>query len=224
MMPAWNAEEYIAQAIKSVLNQTHKDWELCIVDDGSTDKTATIIKWFQRHESRIKFQNIEHQGCPTARNKCLEMMSGQIYARLDADDVQDPERIATQVSELVSGNYDIVTCGMTYLKNGVKVVQRTGPMVEKQYLTNQGGRPVNASIIAWKDIYDKVGGFNINMLAGSDGDWNFRAIKAGAKWGYVNRPMYHQRRHNKQISVRLRDQQRAAHEKARNRTRTKEAG
>lgn len=211
MMPAYNAAPFIQAAIQSVLDQTYTDWELCIVDDGSTDPTTYIAKRFS--DPRIKVWRIPHAGCPTARNACLEMVTGQVIARLDADDLHDPRRITEQVAMLA--DYDIVSCGYKWLKGGVLLNRRSGGMVPELYMTGKGGSPVCASIVCKTEVYDTVGGFDPNKLAGSDGDWNFRALLFPYTWGYLPKPYYTQRRHGKQLSQDKRNMQRAFHEQSR---------
>ena len=98
LMPAYNSEKYIAEAIESILNQTFKDFEFIIVNDGSTDKTAEIIEKYAKKDARIRFiNNTKNQGIIAALNPGFAMCRGEYIARMDSDDISLPERFAKQV-------------------------------------------------------------------------------------------------------------------------------
>jgi glycosyltransferase involved in cell wall biosynthesis len=84
IMPVYNAEKYISEAIQSVLHQTYTNWELLIINDGSTDNSYKIIKSFS--DSRIRYFEQPNQGVSTARNIGLQHMQGNYFCFLDADD------------------------------------------------------------------------------------------------------------------------------------------
>ena len=86
VIPTYNASNFLIRAIQSVVNQTYKNWELIIVDDGSTDHTRQIVEEFQKKDSRIKyfFQNNKGQGA--ARNLGIKIANGAYIAFLDSDD------------------------------------------------------------------------------------------------------------------------------------------
>ena len=211
MMPAYNAYQFIGAAIVSMKQQTYENWQLCIVDDGSEDATSVIAQSAANHDGRICVDTILHGGCPVARNACLAMAEGDIIAKLDADDLQDPERLEKQVNHLLETDDDIVSCNMTWLTGLVKVQKKTGPMRAADYMSGKSNGPCCASLVAWRKIYDLVGGYEPRMLAGSDGDWNFRAIIADMKWGHLDGYWYHQRRHPAQLSQAMRVMQRQVH-------------
>lgn len=210
MMPAYNAAQYIDEAIRSVVAQTYENWELVIVDDGSTDKTLDIALDWETRDSRIRTITIAHSGCPVARNICFEHSTGDIIARQDADDLQDPERIYKQVGQLLRGGKDIVTCKLSWLEGERVIPRKSHPMDPKVYM-NGGPGPVCASIVALRHVYEGVGDFDPDLKAGSDGDWNFRAVVQGYTWDFVPHHLYVQRRHPEQISKRLTKQQRRNH-------------
>jgi len=215
MMPAWNASWFISDAIKSMQAQTYKDWQLIIVDDGSDDLTKEIAQSHANNDSRIIVDQIDHAGCPSARNKCLEIATGDIIARLDADDTHEPIRLESQVQYLLDCDVDIVTCEMTWLKGIVKLQKHVGAMDIDKYMAGESNGPVCASTVAWSRVYDVVGAFKTTQLAGSDGDWNFRAVVAGMRWGHLPYHWYNQRRHAGQLSQSMRGMQRKTHEEAR---------
>jgi glycosyltransferase involved in cell wall biosynthesis len=97
IMPAYNSAKYIALAIKSVLAQTHKNLELIIVNDGSTDETQSIIENFMRSDKRIKLVTQKNQGEPVAVNAAIKAANFEIIARIDSDDVMLPERLHLQL-------------------------------------------------------------------------------------------------------------------------------
>ena len=99
LMPAYNAEKYIGEAIESILNQTFTDFEFIIVNDGSTDNTAKIIEEYAAKDKRIKFvNNSKNKGLISVLNEGLDLCHGEYIARMDSDDIALPERFAKQVA------------------------------------------------------------------------------------------------------------------------------
>ena len=102
--PVYNAQKYIAQAINSVLSQTYKNWELIIINDGSSDNTEDIIKSFE--DSRIKLITQLNGGVSRARNRGLEVAKGEYITFLDADDILPIESIELR-TQYLEKNRDI---------------------------------------------------------------------------------------------------------------------
>ncbi len=109
VMPAYNSESFVAEAIESILGQTFGDFEFVIVDDGSTDRTADIIRDYARRDDRILPLFLEHGGSPSAANAAVGHARGAWIARMDADDVALPHRFQTQLARIRSAELDI--CG-----------------------------------------------------------------------------------------------------------------
>ena len=109
IMPAYNAERYIREAIDSILRQTWSDFELIIIDDGSTDSTAAIIAGYT--DNRIRFcPNAQNMGVAATLNRGLELACGAYVARMDADDISLPERFAKQAAYL-DAHPNVTVCG-----------------------------------------------------------------------------------------------------------------
>ena len=118
LMPAYNAGEYIREAITSVLEQTYRNFELIIVNDGSTDDTLSIALSF--NDPRIMVVNKEHEGIAAALNTGLKLSSARYVARFDADDICVPARLETQLNFLKDHpDYVLVGSDAEYmLENG----------------------------------------------------------------------------------------------------------
>lgn len=98
VMPAYNAEKYIEESIKSVLYQTYSNWELIIVNDCSLDNTYEIAKKYQEKDSRIKLYSLfKNQGVANARNIAINNAKGKYIAFLDSDDIWLPEKLNNQI-------------------------------------------------------------------------------------------------------------------------------
>lgn len=95
-MAAYNASKYIEVAVKSILNQTYQDFELLIVNDGSTDDTSEILESFKDERIRI-INNLENKGLTYTRNIALQEARGQFIAIMDSDDISYPNRLAIQI-------------------------------------------------------------------------------------------------------------------------------
>ena len=97
--PMYNSEKTISRTIESVINQSYNKWEMIIVDDGSSDKSADVVKEYCKRESRILFfQNEEKKGVSYARNRAINMSRGQYIAFLDSDDWWKAEKIEKQIA------------------------------------------------------------------------------------------------------------------------------
>lgn len=104
VMPAFNAEQYISDSIKSVQNQIYDNWELIVVDDGSTDNTFDVVKGIADYDNRIKLLRQENGRQGKARNAALQIALGEWIAFLDADDLWLPEKLAVQMKLLKSNS------------------------------------------------------------------------------------------------------------------------
>ncbi|WP_244834814.1 glycosyltransferase family 2 protein [Clostridium sp. BJN0001] len=97
IMPVFNAEKYLEESIKSVLNQTYKNFEFIIINDGSTDSSLSIINKFKSMDNRIRVIDQKNNGIVYSLNKGISTAKGKYIARMDADDISLPNRIKNQV-------------------------------------------------------------------------------------------------------------------------------
>jgi glycosyltransferase involved in cell wall biosynthesis len=122
IVPSYNSEQFIAQTIHSILNQTYKKFELIIINDGSTDKSKAIIETIV--DDRIKYvENKTNQGIVYSRNLGLTLANGKYIAMVDADDVVKPQKFADQVAFLEENKeYGMVGCWVKFIdENGQKL-------------------------------------------------------------------------------------------------------
>ena len=100
VMPAFNAAAFLDEAVCSILDQTFRDFEFIIIDDGSTDATASILQKYAKADGRVRVYRQENQGVIGALNRACRMAQGQFIARMDADDISLPHRFARQLEFL----------------------------------------------------------------------------------------------------------------------------
>lgn len=131
--PCYNGEKYVAHTIRSVLAQTYENWELIIVDDGSTDGSASIIRSFAQTDSRIRFIRQENAGSAAARNAGIRAARGRFLALLDADDVWEPEFLAEQLEFMKAKNAVCVCCAYRCIDE--KGEEAHPPVVPKEVIT-----------------------------------------------------------------------------------------
>ncbi|MAZ66046.1 MAG: glycosyl transferase family 2 [Kangiellaceae bacterium] len=203
VMPAYNAGAYIEQAILSILEQTVSDWELLVVNDGSTDNTAAIIDKFAATDSRIKPIHQANSGKPSiARNIALRQAHGDNICFLDADDVWLPTKLSSQLAVLDNNAaIDVVfhdslyidqngeTLPGSYLAN-VKFLERAASYVSKKDELYIGGERFYAFISAYQSslstqsimfrrslLADEPYWFPEDMDIGEDIDLWFRLVQ-----------------------------------------------
>lgn len=114
LMPVYNSEQYLSEAISSILNQTYTNFNFIIIDDGSTDQSLNIIKSFADKDNRIiYFTHKNNKGAVETRNACLKKASSKFIAFMDSDDISHPERLEKQIN-FMQNNPTVGLCGSYY--------------------------------------------------------------------------------------------------------------
>ncbi len=163
IMGVYNCESTLAEAIESILNQTYTDWELLICDDASVDDTWKIAKHYQsQYPQRIVvFRNEEHRHLAYSLNRCLGKATGTYVARMDGDDVSEPDRFEKQLAFLMAHpTIDLVGTAMQRFDDDgtCGVVDRRTPFPDKNAVKHP---PVfnHATIMTYKYVYDALSGY-----------------------------------------------------------------
>ena len=118
IVPVYNAERYLADCLESLIRQTHRELEILVIDDGSTDGSAALCERFAGQDGRIRLLRKENSGVSSARNLGLDEAQGEYVAFVDADDWILPEMLETQLIQLTREGGDMILGG--YLAVGEK--------------------------------------------------------------------------------------------------------
>ena len=133
--PCYNGEKYIAQTIDSVIAQTYKEWEMIIVDDGSKDGSADLVRKYMESEPRIKFIQQANAGSAAARNNGIRNCEGQYIALLDADDLWEPEFLDEQIKFMKEKNATCVYCSYKCIDEDSNEI--LSPVICKEEITTK---------------------------------------------------------------------------------------
>ncbi len=133
--PTFNSKEFLSHTIDSVLNQSHKNWELILVDDFSTDNTIQLIDTYQKKHPNISLiQNTTNQGAGVSRNKGINAAKGDFIAFLDADDLWKPNKLEVQINLMIKSNLDVCFSSYDLIdEDGIKLFKRVKALPELTY-------------------------------------------------------------------------------------------
>ena len=115
IVPVYNVEKYLDKCLDSLANQTLKDLEIIIVNDGSPDNSEDIIKKYTKKYKNFKYYKKENGGLSSARNYGIKYASGDYIAFLDSDDYVKSDMYEKMYEKAIKGNYDLVVCDIDYL-------------------------------------------------------------------------------------------------------------
>lgn len=110
IIPAYNLENHIERCLQGIINQQFTDWEIILINDGSSDRTKTICEIYEKRDSRIKLINQRNQGVVAARNNGIRHASGTFLAFIDGDDWIDENFLSSMVKSGLETNSDIIWC------------------------------------------------------------------------------------------------------------------
>ncbi|RZL69859.1 MAG: glycosyltransferase [Pedobacter sp.] len=213
IMPAYNASKYIEASINCVISQVYKNWELIVVDDGSTDDTFTIIERYTHIDDRIKVIRQENKKQGEAKNQAIKNCTGKYLAFLDADDLWMPNKLSISLRELKKGNYDLLFTDAYFFENEfieLKQYQTFG-ITEHIYHGKEGilmflenNRIPNLTVLVKTDIITFAGPFR-NIHAAEDYDMWLRLLSHGARFKAIGETLSMYRMHNESVSAKDRN-------------------
>lgn len=186
LLSVYNGERYLAAALDSILSQSLTDWEFVIVDDGSTDGSADIIREYSRGDRRIvHLESVGNQGLIRALNRGIAACSGEYLARQDADDVSEPARLEVQAAflsahpghVLVGSRFDeIDEEGRVLGAQRVPFFQTDSEIQRHKYRKNPFA---HSSVMIRKEVVIAVGGYREQSRHAEDYDLWLRILKRG---------------------------------------------
>ncbi|MUL16629.1 glycosyltransferase family 2 protein [Aliivibrio fischeri] len=216
LMTAYNCINYIDQAVKSVLSQSYLDFELCIVDDCSTDGTREYLSALKHNKIKV-YYNEYNMGYLNSFNFILNMASGEFITFLDGDDYLANNKIEKQVNFMISHNYEV--SGTQYYKidekdNQISSVSNLPINREQMQRAIQcGDMPcVGSSIMITRKVLDNIGGYRdyFSGIPGEDIDWISRILDKfdGAN---INEALYYYRFHSNSLTRKVHTTVKARH-------------
>jgi len=200
VMPVHNAQHFLDSAIRSIVRQTFSDFEFVIVDDGSSDGSIEISRRWARQDDRIRlFENKERLGHASTSNLAVSMARAEYVARMDADDISHPERLAREW-KVISQSADIVMVGT--LADGIDAGGRqVRPRDRWRIMRHSYFAPFpHGSILFRKDAFNAVAGYAGSTMRVGDQDLYHRMAKNG-RITTLPEILYHYRYHSENSTL-----------------------
>jgi glycosyltransferase involved in cell wall biosynthesis len=189
VIPAFNASAFVADAIESALAQTFRPWQIVVVDDGSTDGTADVVRGFGADVELVQRVN---GGIGAARNSALERCTGTHIALLDADDIWAPAKIERQLAAMGESGADLAFCLAVNFRRS-----REGTIETSDVLRGHGP----SAMLATRRAFGRVGLFNESLRVGEFLDWLARAREAKLKEVDVEEVLFRRRVHESNTGI-----------------------
>jgi glycosyltransferase involved in cell wall biosynthesis len=201
VIPVFNGERHIGEALASVRAQSYSPFEVIVVDDGSTDGTAEVVTAVPE----VTYLLRPHEGAPAARNAGVAAARGTYLAFLDADDLMPPDKLTVQVDylrthpevECVFGAQEIFsadpTIDVTWMQE-MPEWMRWAPDWERR------GQVQPMSMVLPRAVFERVGGFDERLLVSDDVDWVLRATEAGIVMSVLDDVVLRRRAHESNLS------------------------
>ena len=206
VIPFRNAQRYVGAAVESILAQTSGDFELIVVDDGSTDGSPDVLRRYETTDRRMRTIRTAHRGISAARNTALQASRAELVANLDGDDVAEPGRLQAQVA-YTRAHPDCVALGTQALlidADGDEIGRSDQPLtheaIDASLLEGFGSALIQTSLMVRKAALDAVGGYREHLQVSEDLDLFLRLAEHGR---LVNLPevLVRVRRHCESISA-----------------------
>ncbi|NIM18720.1 MAG: glycosyltransferase [Candidatus Latescibacteria bacterium] len=209
-MSVYNGERYVREAIETILSQTFTDFEFLIINDGSTDSSREIVLSYD--DQRIRFlENPENIGLTKSLNRGLGEARGTWIVRTDADDWNDPHRLAAQIDLAENHQLDVCFCNLRVVSGGKPdylIEYSAWPWIMKRWLglfwNAYGGHPTSCFK---RESILTLGGYDDRFRCAQDYDLWDRCVEAGFRFGYVPETLVRRNVHDQCISKRFPEEQ-----------------
>jgi glycosyltransferase involved in cell wall biosynthesis len=184
-MAVYNGEQYLAEAVESILAQTFTDFEFIIIDDGSTDGSLSILRRYAALDRRIRLVSRPNRGQVPTLNEILEMARGELIARMDADDIALPSRLEVQVDYLRRHPECLVVGSRVLLIDGDGEPlcefskAQTHEEIDGAHLRGEGGAIIHPAVVMRREAFLAVGGYRAEVASAEDLDLWLRLAERG---------------------------------------------
>jgi len=184
-MPVHDSERYLDEAVGSIRAQTFEDWELIVIDDGSSDGSLAVLERHAAAEPRIRLISRENRGIGATRNECLGLARGEYFAAMDSDDVSHPERLERQV-EYLDRHPDCVAVG-----SRVRLIDPDGAEIrdwseyvsheeiDRAHIAGHGGAMTHPASMFRRQTLVELGGYRGELEPAEDFDLFLRLGEIG---------------------------------------------
>lgn len=202
IIPTYNSAHFIIEAVESVLNQTFTDFEILVIDDGSTDATKEVL--IEKYGNLVRYFYKENGGVSKARNFGIENAQGKYVAFLDSDDAWIPEKLEKQVSALEKNAENkacyssFFLCDENLIPVGVNESNRkSDALTDLLLIGNVVATP--STVIAEKELFQQVGGFDHELSQCADWEMWIR-LATKTEFIYIDKPLLKYRQHGANMS------------------------
>jgi glycosyltransferase involved in cell wall biosynthesis len=199
VVPVFNGERFLREALDSILAQTYRPVEIIVADDGSTDGTATLVA---RYGDQVRYLFQPNTGTAAACNLGLKAAQGDFVAFLAADDLWHPEKLAHQISQFQL-RPDLDLC-VTYVKNfWIPELKEEAERFRNHRISQPLPGYVPQTLLARRALFETVGHFNIALRHADSTDWFLRVIEHGAVIDILPDALVYRRIHQSNLSRRM---------------------
>jgi len=200
-MPVYKGDNYLSEAVDSILNQTFSDFEFIIICDDPTAKTRYVLDKYKHEDSRMKIYYQERQGLVKSLNKGFSIAQGEYIARMDADDISHPKRLEIQLDYLDNSQTDFVCSLIDVINETGKIIDHIAEISSSEeiyYTLNFRNCIAHGSVMFRKNIIDVVGTYDESCAAEDYHLWH----RVSKKYiiHKIDVPLYAWRTHETSIS------------------------
>jgi glycosyltransferase involved in cell wall biosynthesis len=217
IMPVYNSEKYLAKAIESILNQTYKNFEFIIINDGSNDSSVEIIKKYIKEDKRIiLIDRKENKGIVYSLIEGINQARGEFIARMDADDVSLPKRFEIQIEYMIKNKLDVCGSFIQLIRKGIKerIINFPIKHTDIRYTLLFGNVFSHPTVIFRRKVFQKVL-YNPDYEPAEDYKlWCDILVNTDFKVGNVPEVLLYYRKHGLQFSIERSEKQRELYSKA----------
>lgn len=204
LIPCYNVEQYLPKCLDSVINQSYRDLQIVLVDDGSKDNTLQIAQEYAAKDSRIEVYHQENAGVATARNLLLSKIKGDYFLFVDSDDWIESDMVEFLVGKAIVHNADMVTCGSVI--NGAEVktdyIEKTYNQIVavEHFLYHKEFRGMLWNKLCKSSLLVNRLRFNEDVSYGEDALFCWELLKMVNKVIFTDRLLYHYRMNENSLS------------------------
>jgi glycosyltransferase involved in cell wall biosynthesis len=199
IVPVYNCERYVGEALESILKQSYRTIEIIVADDGSTDETARVIGQYGK---QVRYLRQTNAGPAAARNLGLNAARGEFVAFLDADDLWHPEKLARQIARFQTRS-QLDLC-VTHVRNfWIPELKQEAEQFRQHRIAQPLPGYVLQAVMARRRLFDSVGYFNTALRVADSTEWFLRAAEYGAVTELLTEVLVYRRIHQSNLTRRL---------------------